>query len=839
MANQINPNLIENKDTIIVDSLKLNVKSGIDESDDRGYVSSGEYTRSSDKETELSTITTYPKYSVSNYIDDRNNWRKQLDPLIGKGFFYFKIFFNFDTAYGLLGNIINNKSKDIIPGNTAYNYLKYCSNLNLYKSESLNNRIDALDKFVHLLGDISINTPWFFKEISGLSNIKAAVLNGEDFQQNSISITCSEESSDSRLGTLFDLYKYACYDNIRNKEIIPPNLRKFEMKIMFFHIPLRNYHTAISSYNVKEGTFVSNEESQFKDKSVDFVEKDNIMSFKMFTFQNCEFDVNSLNEFNDNLSNENIFDLGKNQIKINYDRVYENRYNEFKKLLISQDIFFDNSTDSIDSRLSTIADIINDGINKESASDGKLSYNLWNTFYKNTQNKVNLYGDASDIKGLNYASKIKELNTINLTNKLSKIYPNGNLYSNYTSILGQYFINKLKYFKEGTVVGGNIYNYDFTRIIDNGLRTNTQYLNNKLKRLTTKSPTGRIKGNLYGYKYLFDNITQNGANGISTVRVRTKYFDQKLDRLINGSVNGNIYGYDFFARERQITDGGQYGVAQNASVYDTNSVNKTGYTDYFVKKMTLLKSQTIKGNIYDYNLTRVGSLIESGSRENTKYLNTKLERLGTKKPTGTVSGNLYDYNFARVGSLVDLSKRENSPYLNYKLSRIGNLKSNEYRSGIIKGNLYDEDGYNIIDFEDINTLVAGSENPFDESIYPSFSIDSYLTEDNKNEFAESNTNLYSADTPWKFEVPYKDAYQKSTTITPEEAVGLDANNFSVGADTPIEGANPNTFKLSWNATAFRNSNNMYAVEGNPSTKKTWLGKIGESTLKRTISALGF
>ena len=49
-----------------------------------------------------------------------------------------------------------------------------------------------------------------------------------------------------KLNTLFDLYRFACYDDIYKKEIIPENLRKFDMEILIMNIPLKYFQTAFT-----------------------------------------------------------------------------------------------------------------------------------------------------------------------------------------------------------------------------------------------------------------------------------------------------------------------------------------------------------------------------------------------------------------------------------------------------------------------------------------------------------------------------------------------------------------------------------------------------------------
>lgn len=424
--------------TLVIDGLELighendlSIGSYEDENDelfiednkDLYYLDKNLFTYKADKdETDFIRI---PAYSFDNYIKTLDKWRKQIDPFSGQGFFYFKIFFNFDTNYGLLGGV-KNLAKNI---NTAYGYLSTIKDFKLYESENLEYRTKALKKFINNLAYISEETPWFFKEISGLNNIRSSFVTEDDFKENFINIHCSEDSVDMRLNMLFDLYKVACYNNIKNKEIIPKNLRKFEMSILFFHMPLRRYHTPIYEINGQE-IFKYKTTSDLKTK------KSNVMSFKMYTFQNCEFDVNSLNNFgSDSVSNEIPFALGKNIIKINYERVYEHTFNEFEHILVGQNIFSDFKTEEdVDKRFKQVSILLKNNYEKPSYND---------------------YADVYE-----------------------------NLYGNLTNVHSKYYNDKVRNLKEGTIDSGNIYERDYGRYYNETFtRVNSKYLNEKLRRI--------------------------------------------------------------------------------------------------------------------------------------------------------------------------------------------------------------------------------------------------------------------------------------------------------------------------------------------------------------------
>ena len=308
-----------------------------------------------------------PDYGYEKYVMDIANWQKQRISFGAEpGYYYFKVFFNFKTNYGLLGGLMMTIDNSDATGsllaskNTAYGYLKTIRKYHKY--ENVTERILSLAKFAATLKDISLRTPWLFKSLSGLNTINSSYVNNFD-KEKTIIIGLGQESVDSRLGTLIDLYKYACFDQINCKEIIPANLRKFEMSIMVYHIPLSQYHSkamvdqdnaqntgilpslwrSISGQDTHHTTNLdfdgevdaktTNDESNFS----------NMMSFKLFTFLNCEIDVENANEYYlDGMTNEQAFQLGNNQLKIKYDRVYEHRMNEWAQMFFGSDGFYYN-----------------------------------------------------------------------------------------------------------------------------------------------------------------------------------------------------------------------------------------------------------------------------------------------------------------------------------------------------------------------------------------------------------------------------------------------------------------------------------------------------------------
>ncbi len=309
-----------------------------------------------------------PDYGYEKYVMDIANWQKQRMTLGGEpGYYYFKVFFNFKTNYGLLGGLMTTLPSVIGPDeaqkpsllksiNTAYGYLKRVRKTHEY--ENIDERMLALAKFSATLKDISLRTPWLFKTISGLNTINTTYVDHFD-KEKTIIIGCGPESLDARIGTMMDLYKFACFDQINCKEIIPANLRKFEMSIMVYHMPLNNYHNKamVSQDNaVNDSLWATlwqavspvpanlSFDGTVPAKSTNDVNNfSNMMSFKLFTFLNCEIDCENANEYyTDGMSNEQAFQLGNNQLKIKYDRVYEHRMNEWAQMFFGSDGFYYN-----------------------------------------------------------------------------------------------------------------------------------------------------------------------------------------------------------------------------------------------------------------------------------------------------------------------------------------------------------------------------------------------------------------------------------------------------------------------------------------------------------------
>ena len=306
-----------------------------------------------------------PNWGINDFLNERSMFQKGISTLAGEpGHFYFKIFFNFDTSFGLLGSLlhVDNNSFSQFSTNTAIKYLMYSSIGRPHRSDDIPGRMLALFKFGNLLSYISNYSPWFFKSIKNLSSADIYPLTEIQNDKNSIEIELNPDAVDMRVTTLFDLYRYACYDRIKMKEIIPENLRKFDMDVMVFHVPLKYYNTAISSKSLKK-------KFDYKKLSYNMA---NMPSFKMYSFLGCEFDLESLGSLMPDIKNDKAGMIGETSIKINYTQVHTHTMNDWYRIMFGTDGFYYNANRE-NTKLSEVSLV--------EAAEKNSSYTDKSTFY--------------------------------------------------------------------------------------------------------------------------------------------------------------------------------------------------------------------------------------------------------------------------------------------------------------------------------------------------------------------------------------------------------------------------------------------------------------------------
>ena len=229
------------------------------------------------------------------------------------------------------------------------NDIPYMHNFNsawsyLHVNDEIERR-DQLEKFINLLSNINTESPWYFSELSGLGEaLNRTQIGNNNFifeeQRKKITIKCLPDAYDDRISTLMDLYRSIVWSWQTKREIVPSNLRKFDMGVYIFNDPIKNFH------KLDTRGFIKLIKTKDTYEYASFDDNDNLSdsiyktSYKYIEFHNCEFDYNSGTAVYDSLNNKEgivpTFD-----INIFYDDCYETRYNEFLIESIGDMIIYD------------------------------------------------------------------------------------------------------------------------------------------------------------------------------------------------------------------------------------------------------------------------------------------------------------------------------------------------------------------------------------------------------------------------------------------------------------------------------------------------------------------
>lgn len=620
-----------------------------------------------------------PDWSYADFINERAIFQKSLQNPVGEqGWFYFKIFFNFDTQYGLFGGLLNDPDP-MMATNSAYKYLRACESLGQYYKT--NDRQVALMKFAKILSYISTYAPWFFKSIKNLNQANVPVIN--DFtKERSIEIECSNDAIDMRLNTLLDLYKFACYDEIDQKEIVPDNLRKFDMTVMVFQAPIKYFHTSFrttsgTKYNYK-GTSV-NPVTGFSD----------VMSFKMFTFINCEIDRESLgNMIPGSMNNEKPFNMGGGSIKIFYDRVYTHTMNEFMHLMFGNDgLYYDGSAST--SRLQGVNETqyrLQTEHQKARVRDIKHAYddtqkpeNNDNMIYKNivdaSEALCNSNMRALGFNSLgNFAGNNKDLQFERSNRGVSR--------SEYYDLKLKMLKNDPEILQEALSGVSSGVNDMITELIEsyNKMKSSIRatWTSNPKTLMTDKN--GRLIGD-----------TSDGVQGMTSTFERNMYWRNKINAMKDGIV----------APESLITryEGQQYDYLNfTHNGYSDNTINTTAKgkvkydmpgTDYWLRKLNALND----GNVSPETLEQRYSNQEYDTTNYTKNYRDEGQaatQLTTDKFGRLTESSGTNYWLEKIRLLKDGTLKSNTPELNITnehsgdyITPIDNEKLQDIHDGVI------------------------------------------------------------------------------------------------------------------------------------------------------------
>lgn len=440
---------------------------------------------------------------------------------------YFKILFYFgDTtpnanenglSNGLLHptwEIFNNREDAAFStGMDKLNYYDFNSAWSFLKMNDENERAEKLERFVTLLSDINMFSPWYFTSIGGLSEAleRKGIDDGKiDMSENKkITISCLPDAFDNRIGTLLELYRDVTWSWVHKRQVIPSNLRKFDMAVYIFETPNKRWHESKKSIPNIPG---NDEEITIGKNTGGFM-----VSYKMIEFHDCEIDYNSIKSGWSEMSNETGVQP-KYNIDISYADCYEISYNDIMMRKIGDVILTDlfNANESVKQEDSTIQ--VNE-IQQRTDMENIRSLQDVEHQFKNKKSVIEHLGNLSN----RYGAQSSEMNL-----QTKKVYNQGFISNAIGQVVGTAVSDVKNLFKRAVL--GNIYGHSLTDIgstIDGALQGNLiptiqkagvntnkpamqggQSIKNFMKNLHTSKPKNTYiqpKGNIFSPSTIANN----------------------------------------------------------------------------------------------------------------------------------------------------------------------------------------------------------------------------------------------------------------------------------------------------------------------------------------------
>lgn len=543
--------------------------------------------------------------------------------------YYFKLMFYFSNPYAeeelssnLLGLEYNDRATTEQNGwgaNTALNYL--------YNNKEYT-RFRYLSEFIKLLSDINIHCPWYFQSITGLDTaLERSELGGKEFkieeERKKITIKCLPDALDNRIGKMLDLYRSAAFSQMLHKEIIPANLRKFDMGIFIFSpfvreldlenpIRLKKNKEGVTSKSIRNYNSPKKKSLMF-DGLIDNDSTENISKYvnsKFIELRNCEIDLNSsktpFGELNNAEGTQHEYEIG-----ISFDTCYERRYDSTFNDIIGDfviDDLYRTISDSETRRTKNTLYLGSDSISSYTVNDDDNSDSLEGMF-----TNANYSDNASNMGLFDIKSPTDLLNVMGVdTDAISDAYDDlMDEYGDFKSMLTRtgntrdiadlniYYGHRLSTEKEPNGILKNM--------VDGALGSVEQRLTGQLKSL--------LMGNLYKF-----SPTNDIAGAIKNIN--------------NGAIIGEAVN--------KVTNEIKNKVVENRSNFTTDPIKLREGKSMYIDETPVDSGQHTTASIGERNTsTFQQSPLDSNINKNLSDMGNRYERNGwTRKP----KGNLKDSN---------------------------------------------------------------------------------------------------------------------------------------------------------------------------------------------------
>lgn len=542
--------------------------------------------------------------------------------------YYFKLLFYFTNPYAeeelssnLLGLEYNDRATTEQNGwgaNTALNYL--------YNNKEYT-RFRYLSEFIKLLSDINIHCPWYFQSITGLDTaLERSELSGKEFkleeERKKITIKCLPDALDNRIGKMLDLYRSATFSQMLHKEIIPANLRKFDMGIFIFSpfvreldlknpIRMKKNKKGITSKSIRNYNSPKKKSLMFN-SLIDNDSTENISNYvnsKFIELRNCEIDINSsktpFGELNNAEGTQHEY-----EISISFDTCYERRYDSTFNDVIGDyvlDDLYTTLTDSETRRTKNTLYLGSDSISSYTVNDDDNSDSLEGMF-----TNANYSDNASNMGLFDIKSPTDMLNVMGVdTDAISEAYDElMDEYGNFNSMLTRTGNTR-------DIADLNIY-YGYrisTEKEPNGILKNTvdDAIGSVEQRLT-----GQLKSLLMGNLYKF-----SPTNDIASA----------IKNIDNGAIIGNTVD--------KVTNEIKNKVVENRANFTTDPVKLRKGKSIYVDDTPVDPGQHPVDSIGNRNTTTFKQEpIDSNINKNLSDMGNRYERNGwTRKPKGNLNNS--------------------------------------------------------------------------------------------------------------------------------------------------------------------------------------------------------
>ena len=537
----------------------------------------------------------------TSFYDGYSDDIKTMKILDSPSNYYFKLLFYFTNPYAedelssnLLGLNYNDRATTEQNGwgaNTALNYL--------YNNKEYT-RFRYLSEFIKLLSDINIHFPWYFQSITGLDTaLERSELSGKEFkleeERKKITIKCLPDALDNRIGKMLDLYRSAAFSQMLHKEIIPANLRKFDMGI-FIYTPLVKNIVAKDGVNIFNGTRKLVFNGQYDDDS-----EQNMTTYtnsKFIELRNCEIDLNSSKTpFGDVNNVEGT--QHEYEISISFDTCYERRY----------DITFNDIIGDF---------VIEDLYVNNTLGNARLNDNL----YKGTQPIIDMVYVNNDSRDPNNTKNMKSDNSYyNDENEMFAEEMNTHNGTRHTSEYLREQANKHEApsasNESASTILGNMDKY-----INNEMRSLNEYGNNAIN---------GIKGSL-----------ENRLTGVLSSILMGNIYKFSLTNDVRNTLNSLNSGGLAFDVANKVSNEIKNKVIENQSNFTTDPIKLREGKSMYIDDTPVDPGQPTTDSIGNRNTSTFQQQpIETNINKNLSTFGNRYERNGwTRKP----KGNLKDSN---------------------------------------------------------------------------------------------------------------------------------------------------------------------------------------------------